>query len=423
MDIPVVILLLGILVFASFYFNRFFLKLRIPSALFFIISGIIIGYFVNEEKYFGDIGGAFAAITLNVIIYMTGKRFNFKNIRKVSGNSLFFSLFNLIVVLILVTFATRFIAQMSWISSLFLGFVLSGTSSVLIVPIVKALKLKDKSRKIIIYESLLTDVICLTGGLIFLQFISHKQLGNYPLAGYVAKSVLLGILSGFIAGVLWMTVLRTLKYVNNTMFASLAFILILFGASELIGFNGGFAVLAFGLMSGNINHYPFKNWFTEAVAKKARDYTINEQSFFDELLMLIQAYFYVYMGMQMEYYNTWVFLIALILVGIFALLRWVSIKLFAAKDIDYKEMIIMSVLSPKGIIPAVLVTLAFEMGVNDGLEIMQYGYSIIIVSLIVGSVLVSIALKDPMYFSRVGSKMLNSGKKVENDSKNSTQKN
>jgi NhaP-type Na+/H+ or K+/H+ antiporter len=415
MDIPIVILLLGILVFASFYFNRFFTRLRIPSALFFIVVGIVLGLFVNEEHYFGDLGGAFAAITLNIIVYMVGKRFNFKNLRRVPGNSLMFSLFNVIVGLVLVTFAARFIAHMEWVSSIFLGFVVSGTSSVLIVPIVHALKLKEKSRKILIYESLLTDIICLFGGLIFLDFIWHTQLGNVPLSGFVAKSVLLGIASGLIAGALWMLVLKTLKDVNNTMFASLAFILILYGASELVGFNGGFSVLTFGIMSGNINHKPFKNWFTEKMTEKARNYTLNEQSFFEELLMLIQAYFFVYMGMKLEYYSTWVFLVALILVVIFALMRWVSIQAFSAKNMDYKEKIIMSVLSPKGIIPAVLVTLAFEMGVIDGLEIMQYGYSIIIVSLVVGSILVTIARKDPSYFSRVSGRMLNPGKQNQDD--------
>ncbi|MFW5767919.1 MAG: cation:proton antiporter, partial [Bacteroidota bacterium] len=237
---------------------------------------------------------------------------------------------------------------------------------------------------------------------------------------FVAKSVLLGVVSGLIAGALWMLVLRSLKHVNNTMFSSLAFILMLFGASELVGFSGGFAVLTFGIMSGNINHKPFKNWFTEKMTEKARDYTINEEGFFEELLMLIQAYFFVYMGMQLEYYSTWVFLIALILVVIFALLRWVSIKTFSSKGLDYKEMIIMSVLSPKGIIPAVLVTLAYEMGVIDGLQIMQYGYSIIIVSLIVGAILVSIARKDPSYFSRMGSRMLNTGKQSKNDFPNTS---
>ncbi|MDA3819818.1 MAG: cation:proton antiporter [Candidatus Delongbacteria bacterium] len=415
MEIPTIILLLGILIFASFYFNRFFISLRIPSALFFVVTGVILGLFVDVESYFGKLGGTFAAITLNVIIYMVGKRFNFKNIRRVPGNSLMFTIFNVIVGLVLVTVAARFIAHMSWISSLFLGFVLSGTSSVLIVPIVQSLRLKEKSRKVLIYESLITDIICLIGGLLFFDFIWQEQMGNLPMGGFVAKSVLLGLLSGFIAGALWIMVLRTLKHVKNTMFASLAFILILFGISEIAGFNGGFAVLAFGIMSGNINHSPFKNWFTEKLTEKAREYAQNEQSFFDELLMLIQAYFFVYMGMKLEYYSTWVFLIALVLVVIFALMRWVSVKSFSSKNLDYKEMIIMSVLSPKGIIPAVLVTLAFEMGVVDGLQLMQYGYAVIIVSLIVGAILISIARKDPAYFSRVSGKVLNPGKQIKDD--------
>ncbi|MGC9331069.1 MAG: hypothetical protein ACP5DZ_04230, partial [Bacteroidales bacterium] len=92
-----------------------------------------------------------------------------------------------------------------------------------------------------------------------------------------------------------------------------------------------------------------------------------------------------------------------------------SVKSFSAKNIDYKEMMIMAVLSPKGIILAVLVTLSFEMGVVNGMELMQYEYAIIVVSLIVGSILISIVCKDPAYFSRVSGKVLNTGKQTKND--------
>ena len=410
MDISVVVLLVGLLIFGSFFFNRIFSSLRVPSALFFIIVGVIIGFYVDPNLYFGDIGGAFAALTLNVIIYHVGKRFNFKNIKTVPTRALPFTLLNVFFTIIFIAGAARFIGKMDWTASLFLAFILSGTSSVIILPIAQSLKLKDKSRKTLAYESVFTDVVCIVGGLIFFEYIMHGGNATVGVSGQVAESILFGLLSGVIAGVLWVLVLISMKQVTHTMFASLAFILIIFGASTLIGFNGGFAVLAFGIMAGNIDHNLFKKWFATGMTDKAKEYSSNENHFLEEVILLIQTYFFVYMGMMLEYYSTLVFLIALVLMVILVLLRWVSVRAFASKGIDYKERIIMSVLLPKGIIPAVMATFAFEMGINEGVKIMQFAYAIIIISLFVSSVLIAIARKDPEYFGRVKNKMLSHSK-------------
>lgn len=142
---------------------------------------------------------------------------------------------------------------------------------------------------------------------------------------------------------------------------------------------------------------------------------------FDEIILLIQTYFFVYMGMMLEYYSTLVFLVALVLMIILVLLRWVSVRAFASKGIDYKERIIMSVLLPKGIIPAVMATFAFEMGLYQGLEIMQYAYAIIIISLFVSSILIAIARKDPEYFGRMKDRMLKSGRNEKHEEETSIQ--
>ncbi|MDA3911921.1 MAG: cation:proton antiporter [Bacteroidales bacterium] len=423
MDIPVIVLLVGLLIFGSFFFNRIFSRLKIPSALFFIIVGVILGFYIDPDLYLGDVGGAFAALTLNVIIYHVGKRFNFKNIKTVPTRALPFTLLNVFFAIVLIAGAARFIGKMDWTASLFLAFILSGTSSVIIVPIAQSLKLKDKSRKTLVYESVFTDIICIVGGLIFFEYIIHGANTTTGVSGKVAESVLFGLLSGVIAGVLWVLVLISMKRVTHTMFASLAFILIIFGASTLIGFNGGFAVLAFGIMAGNIDHNMFRKWFTPVMTEKAKEYTSNEKYFFEEIILLIQTYFFVYMGMMLEYYSTLVFLIALVLMVILVLLRWVSVRAFASRGIDYKERIIMSVLLPKGIIPAVMATFAFEMGLNGGLEIMQYAYAIIIISLFVSSVLIAIARKDPEYFGRVKDKMLSHNKTDKDVDNNSSEEN
>ena len=67
-----------------------------------------------------------------------------------------------------------------------LGVTLGGTSSAVVIPMVNALRMSDKSATVLVLKSVLTDVLCIVGVFALLQV--HAQGGGEP--GRLIGSVL-----------------------------------------------------------------------------------------------------------------------------------------------------------------------------------------------------------------------------------------
>jgi cell volume regulation protein A len=81
-----------------------------------------------------------------------------------------------------------------------------------------------------------------------------------------------------------------------------------------------------------------------------------------------------------------------------------SIKLFAGKKIPGSELAIMSIMTPKGLVAAVLASIPMQQNLAFGDKIMDLGYSIVLLSIVICSVLVIILSKDPLFIKKVVSR-------------------
>ena len=72
----------------------------------------------------------------------------------------------------------------SWLGSIFIGSIIGGTSSAVVIPMVKQLKLSAKSQTILFLESTLSDVLCLVVGLAVLE---GMKLGAIDVADVFSK--------------------------------------------------------------------------------------------------------------------------------------------------------------------------------------------------------------------------------------------
>ena len=83
----------------------------------------------------------------------------------------------------------------------------------------------------------------------------------------------------------------------------------------------------------------------------------------------------------------------------------------ADKKSPTSEVAIMSVLTPKGLVPAVLASIPMQLGLPFGEKLMDLGYAVVLFSIIICSVLVIILSKDPLFFKRMVKKSLSNSKK------------
>ncbi len=179
------------------------------------------------------------------------------------------------------------------------------------------------------------------------------------------------------------------------MFSTLAFVFVLYGVIELLGLNGGIAVLSFGIILGNINGLVESKKFRKIFTFKSSGFNPNERDFFAEFVFIMQTYFFVYVGISLQFgvpaiYATG-FLIVLLIIGF----RIPGVVYLTGKDITKPEKTIMSVMMPKGLVPAVLASLPLQRGLVHGEIIIDLGYSIVLFSIIICTLLVLMVSLKP----------------------------
>lgn len=403
MQIPFIIVFLGILIFLSHLFNGLFDKTKVPNVLLLLLIGIIIGPIGGWIKpdFFGSFGKVFTTITLIVILFESGINLKFQEIKAAIGPASLITLMNFIISVVIATTIVNVFTELNMVSSMFVGAIIGGTSSAVVIPMVRQLKLNKRNETILFLESALSDVLCLIVGLALLE---GMKLGAIDIGDVLSKmwqSFLFAALIGLGGGLLWSIFLNLVRELQNSMFTTLAFVFVLYGLVEVWEFNGGIAILTFGIFIGNNEFLNKSKGFRKVFAVGSSSFNDNEKHFFSEITFILQTYFFVYIGIAIQFGNVLYYLIGLVIVAGIILLRPFGIKLVTRKETNIKEVAIMSVMSPKGLIPAVLASIPLQLGLQGGGVISSIGYSIVLLSILICSVLVIILSNDPLIFTKV----------------------
>jgi len=403
MNIYTIVISLGLLIFFSHAFNELFDRTKIPNVLLLLIIGIIVGPVggIVSKDFFGQLGNVFTTITLIVILFESGVGLRFSEIKRSIGAASLITIINFVITVIITAFLANLFTKLDWISSVFVGAIIGGTSSAVVIPIVKQLKMSEKSSAILFLESALSDVLCLIVGLAVLEGIKMGALDVGTVFSKMWKAFLFASLLGLAAGLIWSVVIKLIRSIKNSMFTTLAFVFILYGIVEMLGFNGGISALTFGIILGNTDSISTNKLFKRIFAFDASGFNENERNFFAEIVFVMQTYFFVYVGISLQFGSIYIYGIGLLIVILVILVRPLSIKLLTSKSTPGNEVAIMSIMTPKGLVAAVLATIPMQQGLAYGDTIMDLGYSIVLFSIIICSVLVIVLSKDPLIFKRV----------------------
>ena len=415
MSLYITIIVLGLLIFSSHAFNELFSRTRIPNVLLLMLIGMIIGPMsgVISKDFFGDLGNVFTTITLIVILFESGTGFKIKEIREAIGSATLLTVLNFVVTLVITSFISRWLLSLDPLSSVFIGAIVGGTSSAVVIPMVKQLKMGEKSTSILILESALSDVLCLVVGLALLDGIARGDVSVGMVFSKMWKAFLFAIVLGLLSGFVWSFLIGVLRSLKNSMFTTLAFVFILYGLVELLGLNGGIAVLSFGILLGNVSLAGDDSSYHRLFKFDTSGFNERERDFFAEIVFIMQTYFFVYVGISLQFGALHIYATGLLLVVIIILIRAPVIALLVGKRVSRPERAVMSVMTPKGLVPAVLASLPLQRGYLHGEVILDLGYSIVMFSIVICSVLVIILSYNPSFFR------LNSYKKEEAKSQES----
>lgn len=392
---------LGLLIFCAHLFNAWFSKRRIPDVLLLMLIGILVGPvsgWVKPEQL-NDVGPIFASLTLLFILFDSGIDMRLDVVRRYWTGVVQVTFLSFVLSMATVTVIAFYLTDLELKACMLLGGMVAGTAAAIVIPLVRQMKVSDKTRVTLVLESAISGVLCIV---ISLAFIEGYKLGNVSIGsmlGRVFASILMSLIIGLVAGIVWSSLMERVRKLQNSMFLTPAFVFIIYGISEALGYSGAISALAFGLVLGNPEYFEMS--FLKKL--KLRDMTPladTEKSFFKEFVFILKTYFFVYIGICIPFTNTTALAYGAIIAAALFVVRFILV-LIVGKNNTPVDRLTVSIMIPKGLVSAVLASVPEQVNnaagytvIPGAVTIKYVTYSIIFCSIIICSILVLFTSKQ-----------------------------
>ena len=391
--IGLIIAIIGLLIFAAHLFSSIFSKRRIPDVLFLIIIGLLLGpitHWVDPDRL-SLLGSILSAVTLVLILFESGIQLSFNNLKDSFKPSLRLTAANFVFSAVAVWLVVWLVLKVDPVVSLMMGCILGGTASAVVIPTVRQLKMSQKSATILILEAAIGNVFSIVLALALMQAIKSRHVEFGMIFGTIFSSFILATLIGLLGSIFWALILDKVREIKYSVLTTPAFVFIIYGVNEWMGYSGAIAALAFGIGMANMDGL-YDSVLKKVVKKRPANLNDTERSLFSELVLLLKTFFFVYVGMSIQLYAWQPIVIGLGITALLFLLRVPVVKLAITKDdlIPRHEKMYMSAIDPKGLTAAVLATqsLAYIPEVETGLFIRNTVFSVILFSIVINSILI-----------------------------------
>jgi NhaP-type Na+/H+ or K+/H+ antiporter len=402
MDVISVFAVIAGIVLLGYFSDFIFKKTGVPDVLILILVGIALKEFAFVDgNSFGFTSVLFTTFALIFILFQGALSIDFKLLLR--------SLYDIFSLTTLHFFASMaVIAGISYLlaydlfTSLLIGAILAGTSSAVVIPLVNALEISDKHRTILSLESALSDVLCIVGTVTILEIMKTGEVLASEVFRLVLSSFSLAIVVGGLIGLVWIFLMD--KYENLVHLHLLTIALVMgvyaFVESNFVQASGAIAALAFGLVLGNsrtlLNFHPQKRKQHED--EPTRNVLLpSAKSFYSEISFFVKTFFFVYLGLLLDFSNPLILVYGALLTLAVYLLRPIIVRLvFRRQKTEEINRTYLEVLIPKGLAAAVLAGIAVQSGLlGDALSgFVAMILSVIFFSIVLTSILLFAAQKN-----------------------------
>lgn len=338
-------LISGLLLLA-FGANRLFRVTRIPDLVVLMVMGLVLGptlKWVNPDQFraFTQILGSLALI---LILFEGGMELNLREGIQHFPGGVVLAFLGYGLAFGAVAAAAHWSFWLPWRSGVLLGGVFGCTSSTVVMPVLQQLRVRAPVRVTLLLESALGDVIAV----LTVSSLLNTSTGVAKFSGFMSGFLLdAGIASGMgaLAGILWWWLwprLAPQKFSNTVAFGA---VLGIYAVTHAVGGSGLLAVLAFGLILGNLPN-------RGDIAARALQFL----SFHSELSFLVRSFFFVLLGVIVEFVGKAYILPILAILGALLVSRFLAVQVsrIALRGISSMERELLLLMMPRGLITAVL---------------------------------------------------------------------
>jgi len=385
------ILIIGLMLFFAHFLSLQFSKTNIPDVLVLMLVGIVLGPLLGivTPDDFGKIGSLIATIALVVILFEGGTTLNLDVLGKSLGTTGLLAMVSFVLTAAIIAAVGFYTLHLELLPATMLGVTLGNTSSSVVIPLVNSLKMSNKPGTVLVLESALTDVLSIVGVFALLQIHTEGDVIPGRLVGTVLASLIFAAVIGLLGGIGWLMVLGKVRNFPNTISSTLAYVFIVYGLTEMLGYSGAIAALALGVSLTNFQK--FHLYRIPYIDKSIVPLNEIDLAFYSEAVFLLKTYFFVYLGISIHFSDVALAVAAISMVSMVYIMRLGLARVVFRNDgYSLRDTAIASMMAPKGLASAVLATLPLQYGVAGGEMIRNTTYMVVLVSITLTALLVMI---------------------------------
>jgi len=378
---------IGIIVFLAHLFTGIFSRTKIPDVIFLILIGIFVGpiFGLVTPDLFGSVGPVFTTITLIIILFESGIALKLRTLRSVLAGAMLLAPLSFFLTMGVVAGLAIWLLNLDIIPAFILGAIVGSTSEAVVIPLVRQLDVEEETETLLSVESTVNDVLSIVITIALVQAYSQGSFELGPITGHLAASFFAALAIGVAGGFVWSLLLNRIRVIKNAIFTTPAFVFILFGAVEMLGFSGPITALVFGITIGNIERLRIPVFKKHVEAVGLSD---TERVFFSEVSFLLKTFFFIYMGISLQFISGLYIWVGLLMVVAAFMVRVPAVRLCIRKKLPRRDLNLMTAMVPKGLAAVVLASIPLQEGIPGGEMIKNVTYGVIIISIVLTSILV-----------------------------------
>ncbi|UCE95816.1 MAG: cation:proton antiporter [Candidatus Bathyarchaeota archaeon] len=273
-------------------------RVLLPNAILLIVLGIVCGPILGlfDMTALADVVPYLAPLTIAFIGFDAGLGMDLYEVLAQSRRAALLSILGFILSTGIVGLFLHFVFGLRWAYAFLLSSAWGGVSTATVNAVCKHLRIEKETATTLTLSSLIDDPIVLVSTLTILSYITLGDLGVGDISLLLVRNVSASIFLGVIFGLGWLNILYYSRKSKFTYTFTLAAVLLVYSATELLGGTGGIAIFVFGLILGN----------SQSLAKSLRlKIDVDQLSklkglierFHSELTFILTTFFFVFIGL------------------------------------------------------------------------------------------------------------------------------
>ena len=227
---PILLLAASVVIILGVLGEAFFKKTGIPDIAFLMILGVMIGPVIGivQPAAVIEIVPYFAALALIIIMFDGGYNLKIGQILKTAHFSVILVILGFAAAVGTVSVFAHYGLGWEWLDSILLGTIVGGSSSIIVFGLVRKLRISEKAKSMLSFESALTDILSTIVAFILFEAVLTGSFSIDLLGETLGRAIAVGLILGFGVGIPWMFIISKLSNAQHNYMLTLGVLFLLF---------------------------------------------------------------------------------------------------------------------------------------------------------------------------------------------------